>query len=107
MRKIALLVAANLMLSATSALAGAEAASPAHYSTSTTQMNVLLANPDTKAVLQKYIPQLLANPDMAERASGMTLQEIQGALKAYAPDLLSDKVLGQIDADLATVPVKN
>lgn len=110
MRMISMLVGATLALSTVPALAAdanSPAAAAARYSTSTTQMGVLLADPAAKAVLVKHIPQLVASPDMAERASGMTLREIQEAVKAYAPDMLSDKVLSAIDFDLAQVPVKN
>ena len=57
-----------------------------------------------KAVLVKHIPQLVEKADVAERASGMTLKEMQDALRAYSPDLLSDAVLQKIDVDLATLP---
>lgn len=110
MRMISLLACASLAIASVPALAAdtaAPAAAAAKYSTSTTQMGVLLADPAAKAVLAKHIPQLIASPDMAERASGMTLREIQEAVKAYSPDMLSDKVLAAIDVDLAQVPVKN
>ena len=76
----------------------------ARYSTSTTALGVLLADPAAKAVLVKHIPQLVEKADVAERASGMTLKEMQDALRAYSPDLLSDAVLQKIDVDLATLP---
>jgi hypothetical protein len=108
MRHILLACAAALTLSA-AASARAETPTPAaaptpKYSSSTTQMGTLLADPAAKAVLVKHLPRLVENPDMAERASGMTLKDLQDALKAYAPDLLSDEVLAKIDADLAALP---
>lgn len=72
----------------------------ATYSTSTTTMGVLLANPATKAILLKYIPNIVNNPQI-DQASSMTLKAIQ----PYAADQLTDTVLAQIDADLAMVPV--
>ena len=101
----AIVVSMNVALAQAPAAATAPA-STAKYSSSTTQLGVLLADPAAKAVLQKHIPQLVANSDVAERASGMTLHEIQEATKAYAPDMLSDKVLAEIDVDLAPLPVK-
>ncbi|KPH66068.1 hypothetical protein [Novosphingobium sp. ST904] len=75
------------------------------YSTGKTQLATLLADPAAKAVLQKHIPELLNGQNM-DQASGMTLREIQDAVKAYAPDVLSDKVLAEIDKDLAALPPK-
>jgi hypothetical protein len=60
----------------------------------------------TRAVLVKHIPQLVEKSDIAERASGMTLKEMQEALRAYSPDLLSDEVLAKIDVDLAALPAQ-
>jgi hypothetical protein len=78
----------------------------ATYSTSTTALGVLIADPATRAVLVKHIPQLVEKSDIAERASGMTLKEMQEALRAYSPDLLSDEVLAKIDVDLAALPAQ-
>jgi para-nitrobenzyl esterase len=110
MRLVSLLLGAVLVAGTTWASAEAPkpavAASATAYSTRTTQLSVLLADPAAKAVLEKRLPALVNNPDMADRASGMTLREIADAVKAYSPDLLSEKVLGELDADLAKVPVK-
>lgn len=111
MRHILIGCAATLALAGATPAFAAEAAPAvapaAKYSTSTTQMGTLLADPAAKAVLAKYIPQLIERPDMAERASGMTLKEMQDALKAYAPDLLTDDKLAKIDADFAALPAHN
>jgi para-nitrobenzyl esterase len=81
------------------------AAPAAAYSSTTTQLGTLLANPATKAILLKHIPQFVNGlGDNVDRASGMTLKEIQDALKAYSPDALSDAMLAAIDQDLAKVP---
>jgi len=69
-------------------------------------LGVLMADPAAKAVLLKYVPDFAKGGDMLDQASGMTLKEMQGALKPYKPDLLSDKVLAEIDADLAALPAK-
>lgn len=76
----------------------AQAATPA-YSTSGSTIGTLLANPKTKAVLVKYVPDI-ANSDQISMASGMTLKAIQ----SYAGDTLSDDVLAKIDAELAKIP---
>ena len=82
-------------------------ASATKYSISTTPLNVLLADPAAKAVVEKAVPKLVGNAEVADRAGGMTLKEIQEAMKAYAPDMLTDAILTQIDTDLAKIPVKN
>lgn len=83
----------------------ATAAAP-KYSTNSTQLGTLLADPAAKAVLATHIPELVSGPrsqDM-EQASGMTLTELRDAIKAYAPDVLSDDVLAKIDGDLSKLP---
>lgn len=86
--------------------AAASAPAPAAaYSSTTTQLGTLLANPATKAVLLKHIPQFVNGlGDNVDRASGMTLKEIQDALKTYSPDAMPDAKLAAIDADLAKIP---
>ena len=83
--------------------AAAPAATP-KYSTAKTQLGTLLEDPAAKAVLQKHIPKLVDGGQNMDQASGMTLRELQAALKTYAPDLLTDKVLQDIDTDLAALP---
>ncbi len=60
----------------------------------------LLDNPDAKAMLVKHVPDLKDN-DQIEQARPMTLRSLQ----AYAPDTFTDKVLADLDIDLATLPV--
>jgi hypothetical protein len=75
------------------------------YNVNTTRMGVLLDDPASRAVLEKYIPKLIDSPDV-QNATAMTLKDMQQALQAYAPDLLSDKVLAQIQADFDELPPK-
>lgn len=85
--------------------ASAPAAAKPKYSTAKTQLGTLLEDPAAKAVLQKHVPKLVdGGGQNMDQASGMTLRELQAALKAYAPDLLTDKVLQDIDTDLAALP---
>lgn len=98
-----------LALAAGPALAQSAPARPAaaapSYSTDTTQLGTLVDNPATKAVLLKHIPEMINGlGENLERASGMTLKEMQGALKTYSPDALPDAKLAAIDADLAQIP---
>ena len=108
MKSIAILAAASLALAGASAPSLAADAAPGaasvKYTSKNTPMSVLLADPAAKAVLVKHVPQLVANPDISERAGGMTLSEIGDAIKAYSPDVLSEAVLVKIDADLAALP---
>jgi hypothetical protein len=114
MRFVSMLIGA--CLAGTAALAGAEstpaakpvAAAPAKiaYSTNTTTMSDLLADPVAKAVLERHIPDLVHNPDLAERAGGLTLRQVADAIKSFSPDALPDTVLGDIDADFATLAAK-
>ncbi|MGR4863103.1 hypothetical protein [Caulobacter sp. LARHSG274] len=64
-------------------------------------MGDLLDNPATKAVLDKYIHDMISNEQIS-MARGMTLK----ALQPYSGEALSDAVLAKIDADLAKIPAK-
>lgn len=91
------LAAAMLTAAAPAAIpAVAYAQAAARFSTSATTINDLVANPDAKAVLEKHIPQILG---AAGQIGGQTLKELQG----MAPDRLTDKLLADIDADLAKI----
>src|SRR5262249_10210736 len=79
----------------------AGAAAGAHYTTAATTIGTMMADPAAKAVLNKYIPDMIANPQF-EQAGSMTLKDVQ----QYAGDALSDAKLSQIDADLAKIPGK-
>ncbi|MDO9338360.1 MAG: hypothetical protein Q7T61_18360 [Caulobacter sp.] len=79
----------------------APAAAQAAWSTANTPLADLLANAETKAVLEKHIPGISTNPEV-EPVKGLSLKAIQ----AYAPDRLPDTLLAAIDADLAKLPAK-
>ncbi len=83
---------------ATPALATEAPAAVAKYTTAGSTMGDLLDNPAAKAVLEKHLPDLVSNPQMA-MARALTLKQIQG----YAGDAVSDEVLAKIDADLAQI----
>src|SRR5579862_7062901 len=65
---------------------------PGHYDVNITRMETLLADPAAKAVLEKYIAQLV-DSDSVEQASSMSLKDIQQALQVYAPDVVNDEKL--------------
>ncbi len=71
------------------------------YTVADTDVGTLLDNPDTKAILAKYLPELISSPQI-DMARSMTLQSMQ----SYAPDKLSDATLAKIDVELAKIPVK-
>jgi para-nitrobenzyl esterase len=98
----ALVFAAVLAPVAASAQAPAPAATPAAgYTTADTDVGTLLDDPAAKAVLARHLPALVAS-DQIDMARSMTLK----AMQSYAPDMLTDKALADIDADLAKLPVK-
>lgn len=83
-----------------------EAASPAPAAaaaklSSESDIGALLDNPGAKSVLEKYVPQLISNPQIA-MARSMSLKQLQ----QYAGDALTDEVMGKIDTDLAKLPAK-
>jgi hypothetical protein len=79
----------------------ASQAAPTHYTTADTDIGTLLDDPAAKAILDKYAPGFTSEPQV-DMARSMTLKSIQ----QYAPDRFSDKVLSDIDAALAKLPVK-
>lgn len=77
------------------------AAAGSHYSTSATEIGVLLDDPAARVVLDKHLPGMTTN-EQVEMARAMTLKDIQ----QYNPDAIADKVLAAIDEDLIKIPVK-
>lgn len=97
-----LVLALALVATAAPAVALAETApaqASAAWSTKTTPLGELIANPATQAVLEKHIPGISKNPEI-EPVKGLPLKAIQ----QYAPDRLPDSLLDAIDADLAALP---
>jgi len=68
--------------------------------TADTPIGDLLDNPQAKAVLTKYLPEVV-NSDQIDMARGMSLKAIQ----SYASDQITDAKLAQIDAELAKLSV--
>ena len=99
---VALAPSITLAQSATGTPTAAATAAPAdHYTSTDTELGALLDDPAAKAILDKRVPGLTTN-DQVDMARGMTLKAVQ----QYAPDQLSDKVLADIDADFAKLPIK-
>jgi hypothetical protein len=81
--------------------APSKAASLERYSTSTTDIGTLIDDPAAHAVVDRYLPGLLAE-NQINLARTMTLAAIQ----PFAADRISDKALADIDVELAKLPVK-
>jgi hypothetical protein len=96
----ALIVAAALAMSLAGTTTMAQAPA-AHYSTAATSIGTLLDDPAARAVVDQHIPGFSAQ-DQISMARSMTLKDIQ----QYAPDKYNDKVLAEIDVDLAKLPEK-
>ena len=94
-------VAAALLFTAAAPAAFAQdpPAASTGYSVKST-IGDLLDNPATKAVLQKYVPEMVAS-DQIEQGRPFPLEGIT----AYVPTL-TPEVLAKIDADLKKVPAK-
>lgn len=74
---------------------------PTRYSTADTKIGALLADPATKAVLDKYFPGVSGDKRIA-MAKSMTLRAIQ----KFAPDLFTTAALDAADAELAQLPMR-
>ena len=80
--------------------AAAPSAPPAvPYSTATTKIGDLIANPETKAVFDRHLPGFSENPQM-QQARDLTLRQVQ----QFAPQFITTQVLDAMDADLARIP---
>jgi spore coat protein CotF len=89
------LILTATMLAVTAPVAVYAQAAP-KFSTASSTINDLIANPEAKAVLQKHMPQII---EYAGQVGGQTLKQLQG----MAPDQMTDKVLADLDAELAKI----
>lgn len=103
------MIAAALIVSAVPAATFAQtapatapaAAAATGYSVEDTDIGTLLDDPAAKAVIDKHIPGF-STKDQIDMARSMTLKSVQ----QYAPDMVTDKVLSDIQVDLSKLPVK-
>ena len=105
MRSLVLTAFLAAALVPAAALAETDAASSqagSGYSTADTSLGTLLDNAAAKAVLAKYIPDMIAN-EQIQMARGMTLQQLQ----PYASGELTDEKLASIDGELKALPAAN
>ena len=85
--------------------AGSIAALPVHaetykatkspYSVKETALGTLLDDPASRAIVARYAPVIIDHPQL-QMARSLTLVQLQG----FAGDILTDPVLGSIDAAL-------
>ena len=68
------------------------------YSTATTRIGALLANPETRAVIDRHFPEVTADPRIG-MAKSMTFRLVQ----KFAPDVFTDAALEAIDTELAGI----
>ena len=76
----------------------APTASTGSYSTGSTQLGTLIDQQEAKAVLDRFLPGLSTNPQIG-MARSQTLRSIQ----SFMPNVLTDDILAQIDAELAKI----
>lgn len=74
----------------------AQLAAPTRYSISETAVGILIDNPATRAIVDKFIPGL-STSDQIAAARSLTLKEIQG----FAPEAITDQMLSSIEEELA------
>jgi para-nitrobenzyl esterase len=90
---------AILLMAASPVLAQAPAAPAAtitpKYSVQTTTMGEMVANPQTKALLEKYFPEVINHPQFNE-GLGLTLPDIV----QYLPDVVTPPKMAAMDVEL-------
>jgi para-nitrobenzyl esterase len=70
-----------------------------YYSTARSTLGELVDNPATRAILARYLPEIVNSPHL-NQARRLTLKGMQ----PLAPDLLTDEKLAKIDEELSKVP---
>ncbi len=84
-----------------SAPAVAKPAVVAHYTTASTPIGTLRADPAARAILARRFPMLLKSAAVASgQADRMTLR----MLKRFKPEIFTDAALAAADADFARLP---
>jgi hypothetical protein len=86
---------------ASSGAAAPMAAMPGKPSVKTSMISDLLANPAAKAVIDKDLPGLTADPRL-QQAMSMTLTDIE----PYSEGKIDDTVLAKVQADFDALPAQ-
>jgi hypothetical protein len=93
------LIAAFLLASIPAlAQAPSEPAAP-KYSIQTSTLGQLAENPATKAIFERYFPEVLHHPQFNE-GLGLTLPDVV----QYLPDVVTPPKLAAMDAELKAIP---
>lgn len=79
--------------------APAQAAPATPYSVQTTKIGTLLDTPALLVIFKKYLPEIVANPQVDE-GRDLTLPEIV----QYVPDIVTPEKLAAIDTELKALP---
>lgn len=94
---LALLVASPAWAQEAQAPAQTEAASK--YSIKTSKLGALLDNPATKALFEKYFPEVVHHPQINEGLD-LTLPDVV----QYLPDVVTPEKLAAMDTELKAIP---
>lgn len=94
---LALLVA--VPVSAQQAAAPVQSEATPKYSIKTSTLGQLLDNPQTKALFEKYFPEVVHHPQINEGLD-LTLPDVV----QYLPDVVTPEKLAAMDAELKTTP---
>jgi para-nitrobenzyl esterase len=76
-----------------------QVAPAAKYSVQTTKLGELLANPATKALFEKYFPEVANHPQINEGLD-LTLPDVV----QYLPEVVTPEKLAAMDAELKALP---
>lgn len=68
------------------------------FSTKTTKISDILANPEAKAAFAKVMPEVVAAPQL-EQALGMTIDEV----KVMAPEYFPEEKVKELDVELSKI----
>ena len=81
------------------AVAPAQAEAASKYSIKSSKLGELLNDPQTKAIFEKYFPEVANHPQINEGLD-LTLPDVV----QYLPDVVTPEKLAAMDADLKAIP---
>lgn len=96
---IAIFLAAAMPAMAQAPVEPAATALAPKYSVQTTTCGELANNPQTRAIFEKYFPEVLHRP-MFNEGLGLTLPEVV----QYLPDVITPPKLAAMDEELKAIP---
>jgi hypothetical protein len=96
---LALLVASPAWAQEAVAPAPAQVEAVAKYSIKTSKLGELLNTPQTKAIFEKYFPEVVNHPQIHEGLD-LTLPDVV----QYLPDVVTPEKLAAMDTELKAIP---